>query len=346
MRRTHTPVIAATLLLLGLIAFPMPDALAEAPQCNDAIDNDGDIAVDYPEDPGCATPDDNTEMSDQPDSSPQCNDNVDNDADGAMDYPDDSDCESYVDNLEEPAPECSDGLDNDGDGNVDYPDDSGCWGEGDDGEVGHDPECRDGFDNDGDGASDFPKDPDCSNVDDNSEGQGTPPTECGDLIDNDGDGWTDYPKEAGCSSAYDETEVMEAPECADGADNDGDGSTDHPEDSGCSGPDDRDEDDVHEDPNCAFNGTSCDGMVLTKPEPRVLFVAVGDSDRCMYRRLIRLKRLRPGPDLVVARFRTDGEGESYRDRPRRAGTYRAVASKVELEDLTCSWRRSNTIRLR
>lgn len=36
------------------------------PECNDGIDNDGDGLIDYPDDPGCTSIDDNTEDSDQP----------------------------------------------------------------------------------------------------------------------------------------------------------------------------------------------------------------------------------------------------------------------------------------
>jgi len=62
-------------------------------QCNDTIDNNGDGKADFPADPGCATPSDNSEDTVCP---------------GAM------------------CPVCSDGLDNDNDGQIDYPMDTGC----------------------------------------------------------------------------------------------------------------------------------------------------------------------------------------------------------------------------
>ena len=66
MKRTYTSLLAA-LLLLGLVALPMPGALAEAPECNDAIDNDGDGDVDYPDDPDCTAPEDDSEIHYDPD---------------------------------------------------------------------------------------------------------------------------------------------------------------------------------------------------------------------------------------------------------------------------------------
>jgi large repetitive protein len=62
--------------------------------CNDGVDNDGDGKIDYPNDPGCASPTDNDETDDCP-SGPNC-------------------------------PACSNGLDDDGDGHIDYPADPGC----------------------------------------------------------------------------------------------------------------------------------------------------------------------------------------------------------------------------
>jgi hypothetical protein len=69
------------------------------PQCNDNADNDGDGQVDYPNDPGCASVDDNSESPD-PSGQPQCNDGVDNDGDGLIDFPNDPQCDSQQDNVE------------------------------------------------------------------------------------------------------------------------------------------------------------------------------------------------------------------------------------------------------
>ncbi|MDJ0785277.1 MAG: M12 family metallo-peptidase [Myxococcota bacterium] len=49
------------------------------PACSDGIDNDGDLLVDHPADPGCASPASDLE-------SPACNDGIDNDNDGGIDF--------------------------------------------------------------------------------------------------------------------------------------------------------------------------------------------------------------------------------------------------------------------
>ena len=96
MRRTYTTVLAA-LLLLGLVALPMPGASAEPAECNDAIDNDGDGQTDYPDDPDCTAPEDNTETTPPP---TECQDGLDNDGDGRIDYGEDPDCTRYGDDQE------------------------------------------------------------------------------------------------------------------------------------------------------------------------------------------------------------------------------------------------------
>jgi large repetitive protein len=75
----------------------------EPAACNDGIDNDGDGLIDYPNDPGCASPSGTSEVDDCP-SGPNC-------------------------------PECSNGIDDDGDGFIDWPDDIGCSSAGDDDET-------------------------------------------------------------------------------------------------------------------------------------------------------------------------------------------------------------------
>ena len=66
-------------------------------ECQDRIDNDGDRLIDYPEDPGCESPTDNSESPPNP---AQCADKIDNDSDGKIDYPADPDCTSKFDNTE------------------------------------------------------------------------------------------------------------------------------------------------------------------------------------------------------------------------------------------------------
>jgi hypothetical protein len=104
------------------------------PQCSDERDNDKDGLIDYPNDPGCASPQDDDETNDTP---PQCSDGTDNDGDGYIDYPTDPGCTDRSDDDEtNPSnPECSDGVDNDGDRRVDFPADNGCTSPTDDDEA-------------------------------------------------------------------------------------------------------------------------------------------------------------------------------------------------------------------
>jgi len=75
-------------------------------QCADMIDNDGDGKIDYPNDPGCTTPDDDSENSDTcmtnptGPNCPQCGNGRDDDGDGLIDYPADPGCSSAADNDE------------------------------------------------------------------------------------------------------------------------------------------------------------------------------------------------------------------------------------------------------
>ncbi|MEO8704209.1 MAG: hypothetical protein ABI867_29420 [Kofleriaceae bacterium] len=64
-------------------------------ECSDGIDNNGDGKIDFPEDPGCATPGDNDENTVCPGvDCPACSDTIDNDGDGDIDFPDDPSCNS------------------------------------------------------------------------------------------------------------------------------------------------------------------------------------------------------------------------------------------------------------
>jgi Bacterial cadherin-like domain/RTX calcium-binding nonapeptide repeat (4 copies) len=91
------------------------------PQCNDGIDNDNEGAADFPDDPGCTSPTDNTESPNPQEPKKQCNDGIDNDGDGKIDLQDPG-CASASDDTESPNPEvqCNDGIDNDGDGKIDF----------------------------------------------------------------------------------------------------------------------------------------------------------------------------------------------------------------------------------
>jgi hypothetical protein len=76
-----------------------PDTGPPKPQCSDGIDNDGDGRVDYPSDPGCSVPQQDSETDDCPSGSgcPQCANGIDDDANGKTDYPDDPGCSSAGD---------------------------------------------------------------------------------------------------------------------------------------------------------------------------------------------------------------------------------------------------------
>lgn len=91
-----------------LIGVPALDAHAEQPaECSDAVDNDNDGDVDYPEDQSCLSPIDNSEggptQSQVPHPfRPACDDGVDNDNDRQTDYPEDGGCENARDDNEGP----------------------------------------------------------------------------------------------------------------------------------------------------------------------------------------------------------------------------------------------------
>ncbi|MEE2644880.1 MAG: hypothetical protein VYD19_08090, partial [Myxococcota bacterium] len=206
------------------------------PACRDFQDNDGDGLTDYPNDPGCATA--NGQSENDPLEAPECADNVDDDGDGLIDFGEDPDCESAGDPSESPA--CSDQIDNDGDGLLDFgPEgDPGCSCAGDPSE-GPSTVCGDGCDNDGDGLIDL-ADPGCEGPEDDDEYH-TP--QCQDEIDNDGDGQIDFPNDDGCPSPVTSIEGNPdpRPQCADEEDNDEDDLIDYPLDSGCQSAADTDE---------------------------------------------------------------------------------------------------------
>ncbi len=133
-------------------------------ECSDGLDNDGDGFVDFPNDPGCDSPGDNSEST----PAAQCADGLDNDGDGHIDWPADPGCQGPTDRTEDSPPACNDGLDNDGDGLVDWPADPDCTSPTDGSETTY-RACQDGVDNDGDGLVDFPADPGCHSAFDDGE---------------------------------------------------------------------------------------------------------------------------------------------------------------------------------
>jgi hypothetical protein len=103
--------------------------VASGVACRDGLDNDGDGLADHGADPGCASVNDESELSiviNVPGSPPfnTCDDGVDNDGDTLVDYGSDPGCAWPASYTE--SPECSDGVDNDFDGPIDYPADLQC----------------------------------------------------------------------------------------------------------------------------------------------------------------------------------------------------------------------------
>ena len=173
--------------------------------CADGVDNDSDGRTDWPEEPGCETPEDDDETNPVP--PPQCSDGADNDFNGLADWPDDPRCSSAGDPEEQPPPQCGDGIDNDNDTLVDL-DDPGCNGDPLRSSEFNVDACRDGQDNDGDERIDYPNDPGCQSPRDPDESDPEVVPECADGIDNDEDGSTDYPEDVdGCIFAADPTEA-------------------------------------------------------------------------------------------------------------------------------------------
>ncbi len=180
------------------------DGTCTPAQCSDFRDNDNDGVSDFPNEPGCESPDDDDETD--PDSIPECSDGIDNDLNGFTDYPDDEWCASAADTEERRPPQCRDGRDNDRDGFVDLAD-PGCQGDPERDNEFNIEACRNGQDDDEDGHQDYPNDPGCEGPRDPDERDPNPPPACGDGEDNDGNGSADYPEDAaGCTYAADPTE--------------------------------------------------------------------------------------------------------------------------------------------
>jgi hypothetical protein len=127
------------------------------PDCANGLDDDGDLAIDYPADPDCRSLDD---LSEEPD----CSDGIDNDDDGWVDHPDDPACSSPTAQIESRA--CQDGIDNDGDLRKDFDGGQSIFGSCGGGS------CPPGVsDVDGDGVAD--PDLNCGSATDNREAAGS-----------------------------------------------------------------------------------------------------------------------------------------------------------------------------
>ncbi len=243
------------------------------PECSDSIDNDVDGKIDFGADPGCSSPDDDSEKN--PDG-PQCDNGKDDDGDGKIDYRTDGagdpGCDSPSDDDErDRIPQCRDSIDNDLDGKIDFradgSGDPGCSSSEDDSEKNpNGPECDNGIDDDGDSKIDFrvdgAGDPGCDSPTDDDEEDRVP--QCRDSLDNDADGKIDFRAngtgDPGCSSPEDDSEKNpNGPECDDGVDNDGDGKIDFRVDGNgdtqCTGPEDDDESGATPTPTATATGT-------------------------------------------------------------------------------------------
>jgi hypothetical protein len=96
------------------------DASAEmaARPCANGLDDDADLQADVPDDLGCSSSADVSEL-------PECADGIDNDGDGDIDKPADFGCANAIAGSKED-PQCFNGVDDDGDGATDYPADTLC----------------------------------------------------------------------------------------------------------------------------------------------------------------------------------------------------------------------------
>ena len=78
-----------------------PQQICTKPVCSDGIDDDADGKIDYPNDPGCASPNSDAEQDNCPGAEcPECANGVDDDGDGQMDYPADVTCKAASDASE------------------------------------------------------------------------------------------------------------------------------------------------------------------------------------------------------------------------------------------------------
>ena len=158
--------VKATATAPGKLESELSDACFVTPkrECSDGLDNDGDGLVDFPADPECASPTDNSEAP----VVTECTDGVDNDLDSDTDFPDDAGCFDDLDD-DEGDPQCSDGVDNDSDGFTDFAGgDPGCDNANDRDETNR-ADCQNGVDDDGDLLTDFPTDPGCISAFDDDE---------------------------------------------------------------------------------------------------------------------------------------------------------------------------------
>lgn len=131
------------------------------------------------------------------------------------------------------------------------------------------------------------------------------------------------------------------PHCNDGVDNDADGQTDFPNDPDCESAE------GEESPR-----TSHPHWVLTirYDPPRFLGRMFDEEPRCQAHRMVRVKRVRPGPDRLIGRDRTDRRGNWEVPHTNARGRFYATARRAERYDgkqaIACPANRSVTIIIR
>ncbi len=113
-KKIKTFVVIALVLCQFLLAGFV---FAAKPLCMDGIDNDGDGYTDYPEDPGCSSKQDRSELNENI----ECDDGIDNDGDGVVDS-NDGGCSGPGDNDET---NCGDGVCEGGETQASCPQDCG-----------------------------------------------------------------------------------------------------------------------------------------------------------------------------------------------------------------------------
>jgi hypothetical protein len=90
------PLAASGAIVCGfgaVCAGPAGNKVCQPAQCSDGIDNDGDGRIDYPNEPGCISPSDTSEVDTCPGAGcPACADTTDNDADTGIDFAGDRSC--------------------------------------------------------------------------------------------------------------------------------------------------------------------------------------------------------------------------------------------------------------
>lgn len=168
---TNLPAMRETFAFAHLVLHLAEDV------CSNGLDDDGDGATDFPDDPGCTAAQDPSEHA----PGLPCDDGADGDHDRVADV-DDPGCTSPSDPSEhEEGLACDDEVDNDGDGRADLAD-AGCDGPDDESERIAGRVCDDDVDADGDGAAAYPDDPGCSSVADDWESRDFTTTSAGNIV--------------------------------------------------------------------------------------------------------------------------------------------------------------------